>query len=101
LYWFLNLKPLRWTGKISYGLYLWHWPIILIASAIPYGSEGIKDVAIFVVTYSIAAASFYYLEQPFLRMKHKFGHAKTDAPTHFPSRIEIMENGQMSYQDVK
>ena len=26
---FLSLSPLRWVGRISYGLYLWHWPVYL------------------------------------------------------------------------
>ena len=26
---FLSLAPLRWVGRISYGLYLWHWPVYL------------------------------------------------------------------------
>ena len=28
----LGLPPLRWLGKLSYSLYLWHWPILIIAA---------------------------------------------------------------------
>ncbi|NJC74351.1 acyltransferase, partial [Planosporangium thailandense] len=27
----LSIPPLRWIGMISYGLYLWHWPVIMFA----------------------------------------------------------------------
>jgi len=29
----LAVHPLRWVGKISYGLYLWHFPVIILGVA--------------------------------------------------------------------
>ena len=29
---FLSLPPMQWLGKLSYSLYLWHWPVIVYAA---------------------------------------------------------------------
>ena len=64
--------PVRWTGRISYGLYLWHWPVILAILPAPVrlrelsGSSGVNFTRV-LVTFGVAAVSFYWVEQPLRR----------------------------------
>ncbi|HEY3096531.1 MAG TPA: acyltransferase family protein [Acidimicrobiia bacterium] len=64
----LSLGPLVWIGRISYGLYLWHWPVIVFASPARTGLDG-PTLAILRValTFAFATASFYLVEQPIRR----------------------------------
>ena len=62
---FLTIRPLRYLGRISYGMYLWHFPLFLW---IDHANTGLDDVPLFVVRFAstvvIASASFYLVEQP-------------------------------------
>src|SRR5262249_49915567 len=42
---FLSLAPLRWIGRISYGLYLWHWPVYLTITHTRTGLDGFPLLA--------------------------------------------------------
>ena len=57
--------PLRWLGLISYGVYLYHWPIFLWLSP---ERTGLPLVPLFVVrlavTIPVAVASYHLIEQP-------------------------------------
>lgn len=60
---FLSLPIFLWVGKRSYGLYLWHWPIIVLVDL----TVGINCVtAPFAVASSFVAAalSFRFIENP-------------------------------------
>ena len=61
----LSLAPIVWIGKISYGLYLWHWPVYVILSPARMGMSGIALLLVrFAVTFAIATASYYLVEMP-------------------------------------
>jgi peptidoglycan/LPS O-acetylase OafA/YrhL len=64
----LSIAPLRWVGTISYGLYLWHWPVIVYLdhSRSGLGGAGL-DVARVGLTFLLATASYYLVERPVRR----------------------------------
>jgi peptidoglycan/LPS O-acetylase OafA/YrhL len=67
LYNFFKIKPLIFTGLISYSLYLWHWPIISFLKYIYI--EGIPYYIIFlslVLIFILSILSWQFIEQPFL-----------------------------------
>jgi peptidoglycan/LPS O-acetylase OafA/YrhL len=67
----LEYRPLRWIGMVSYGLYLWHWPLIRAAEDVPAGPLS-RTILAFGATFAISAISFYWYEKPFLRLKDRF-----------------------------
>jgi len=61
----LAIQPLPAIGLISYGLYLWHWPIFVWLSPDRTGLEGHRLLALrLVVTLAVSLASFFLVERP-------------------------------------
>ena len=61
-------RPLVWVGVMSYGLYLWHWPIYTILSPERTGLDGLGLLAVrLAVSVAIAYASFRIVEDPIRR----------------------------------
>ncbi len=66
--WLLSLRPVRYVGAISYGLYLWHWPIFVALDGQRTGLTGWSLFAVRVAASTgVAAVSYHLLELPIRR----------------------------------
>jgi hypothetical protein len=63
--WTLSLSPLVWLGTISYGAYLWHYPVFIYLDSERTGLSGLSLLATrFASTFALAALSYYLVERP-------------------------------------
>jgi peptidoglycan/LPS O-acetylase OafA/YrhL len=80
---FLTLQPLRFFGKYSYGLYIWHWPIYLLfhkpVMQFLAGYVSTKDKSeiaaaclLTALAVPVSVASYHLYELPFLKLKKAF-----------------------------
>ena len=61
----LSNRPLVWLGTISYGVYLWHYPVFVFVDNERTGLAGPSLLLLrTVVTLGLASASFYLVERP-------------------------------------
>jgi len=65
----LSRRTPVFLGKISYGTYLWHWPVILAATTLLDVGPGVVVVLALAVATGLAAASYELLEMPIRRSK--------------------------------
>ena len=72
----LELKPLRYVGRLSYSLYLWHVPFFIGASHVvgfhtPWLLTLTERPWRYVATAVMTLASYYFIEKPFIRLGHR------------------------------
>lgn len=73
---YCSWQPLRFTGKVSYGLYLIHMPVItLMVKIVPlpttYGGRILYFIPFFALSIGLAWISYRYFESRFLGMKNR------------------------------
>ncbi|WP_404433164.1 acyltransferase [Microbacterium lacus] len=61
----LSIRPAQFVGDISYSLYLWHWPLIIIAPSVPFwGLTIYHRVALLVLCFVLAWLTKRFVEDP-------------------------------------
>ncbi len=70
----LSFPALTYVGTISYGLYLWHWPVDVVLTAERVHLHGAALYAFqFAVTFAIASVSYRFFEKPIRTRGLPFG----------------------------
>lgn len=62
----LSWKPFIWIGKRSYGLYLWHYPLVLLFTPMngAFGMDWLYMACAIACTFICATLSYKYVENP-------------------------------------
>ncbi|WOC13659.1 acyltransferase family protein [Gordonia sp. MP11Mi] len=64
----LSIQPFRWIGERSYGIYLWHMPLVAFLPGIIRGdSPLVSSIVVVVATLILASLSWRYVEDPIRR----------------------------------
>ena len=69
----LGMRWLVWVGRISYSLYLWHYPIYRALFAFKFSSLAVLTWGS-LATFLVASMSHYFMEKPLLKLKIYFTH---------------------------
>ncbi len=77
----LSLRPLVWLGTISYGVYLWHWPVNVLLTQDRLNLQGFPLQALRIaVSLAIALVSYRYVERPIRQNGLPFGRPQILVP---------------------
>ncbi len=61
----LTWRPLPWIGDVSYSLYLWHWPVLILgARHVGSTRSAAETVVMLAIVLTAATASYYLVENP-------------------------------------
>jgi hypothetical protein len=111
----LRFKPIQWIGDLSYSLYLWHWPLIILLPVLlffdldSHPQSLLIKLGIFVLSIGIAQLSFKYIEQRALQLKPKkryiyvsfFIIVATIAGAGYFISHQVESNTQKSIKDIR
>jgi len=84
--WLLRGRSLRSVGVMSYGLYLYHYVVLLITDDIAqklgtHGRPLWREAIGVAVCFALAALSWHYIERPILALKHRVPYRSVPIPS--------------------
>lgn len=68
-------RPVQWVGDVSYSLYLWHWPVVIVFLQLAgHKPRWWQALGLLALSLALAAASYYLVERPARRWKFTAQH---------------------------
>jgi len=65
---FLSWPPFVWLGLVSYGWYLWHWPLLVMGEAVNLGPPPLwVRVTLVMIALGLAICSYHFVEGIFYK----------------------------------
>ncbi|MBJ7453426.1 MAG: acyltransferase [Blastococcus sp.] len=77
--WALSSAPAGYVGAISYSLYLWHWPVVVLAGVLLAPDSLLVQAGAVATSLVLASISYYCIEQPVLHTNWLLPHRPIDA----------------------
>jgi len=78
----LASRPLAYLGRISYGLYIFHIPVLTALEPFTGLIRWVMRLPLaFGLTLAVATLSYRFLEQPFLQLKERFTYVRSAPPS--------------------
>lgn len=66
----LSLRPVVFIGRISYSIYMWHWPLLVFANMLVLHTlSPTQNILFLILLVIISTSSYYFIEQPFRNKK--------------------------------
>ena len=65
----LTWRPVTWIGDLSYSIYLWHWPALVLGAPLLTGDdpEWLEKTVLVGIVVALSMLSYHLVEQPFRR----------------------------------
>jgi peptidoglycan/LPS O-acetylase OafA/YrhL len=60
----LKLAPFRWLGRWSYSLYLWHWPLLVLAAQHWRRTDLATNLGLVALAVVLSACCYFWIENP-------------------------------------
>ena len=90
----LTRRPMVFVGRISYSLYLWHWPMIVVTK---YLSDGqltlVTTIAAIALSLVAATLSYFFVEAPFRRPRRSSRRRPLFAGTAIATMVLVATGG--------
>lgn len=74
-----TIRPLRWLGRVSYAVYLIHWPVIVVANEMTDDRSMLRSAVLVAVSLALAQLSSHFVEQPVRHQRVRLGPAAVAA----------------------